>query len=86
MTADPVVYSSMIDAMVPALLVTDPEDVDRLIGLWGSRPGRTCYRRRSWSSGRENRSTSRTPSLRSSSVSARRTETSNCSRARASSG
>lgn len=39
-TADLGVYSAMIDAMVPALLVTDPEDVDRLIELWGLQAGK----------------------------------------------
>lgn len=39
-TADLGIYSSMIDAMVPALLVTDPEDVDRLIALWGLQAGK----------------------------------------------
>lgn len=37
-TADPSVYATMLDAHVPALLVTDPEDVGRLIELWGLRP------------------------------------------------
>ncbi|WP_336724696.1 sacsin N-terminal ATP-binding-like domain-containing protein [Cellulosimicrobium cellulans] len=39
-TSDPAVYVSMIDAMVPALLVGDFDDVDRLVQLWGLQPGK----------------------------------------------
>ncbi|MDO8147495.1 DEAD/DEAH box helicase family protein [Isoptericola sp. b515] len=39
-TDDPAVYSSMIEAMAPALLVSDSEDVDRLIEFWGLQPGK----------------------------------------------
>ncbi len=39
-TDDPAVYSSMIEAMAPAMLVSDSEDVDRLIEFWGLQPGK----------------------------------------------
>lgn len=39
-TADPTVYGSLIEAMVPAILVHDPDDVDRLIDFWSLQPGK----------------------------------------------
>lgn len=38
-TADRSVYDTMLDAQVPALFVSDPDDVDRFIDLWEARQG-----------------------------------------------
>ncbi|MFB7797632.1 sacsin N-terminal ATP-binding-like domain-containing protein [Isoptericola sp. NPDC056134] len=39
-TAEPTVYASLLEAMVPAVLVSDPDDVDRLIEFWRLQPGK----------------------------------------------